>query len=273
MTTPRSQPFDLPALERLATIIGDRYSWREMTNFFTDAGVTDLQTREGETAKWRFAERVLRELQRQTNGTQRIAQIIERLCSPQSFFGQADVHLQMLTSVNEVLSHYTLRVDRSGRVVVDETVTPQLRSRASPQAVLFDSRQFHPEVRKHARQLFVERRHFHAVFECCKAFDGAVRAMAQSSKHGSELMGAALSKTGALKLNTLRTETEVNEQEGYMHLCMGLMRAIRNPLSHEPEYDWPMAQEDALDMLSLLSYLFRQLDKVIYYGGPQGERS
>ncbi len=83
--------------------------------------------------------------------------------------------------------------------------------------------------------------------------------------HGSDLMSAALSLKGSLKLNTQRTETERNEQEGVMHLCMGLMRAIRNPESHEPELDWPIEREDALDILSLISFLSRQIDGAIFY--------
>ena len=86
-------------------------------------------------------------------------------------------------------------------------------------------------------------------------------------KHGSELMSAALSLKGPLKLNSQRTETEKNEQEGIMHVCMGLMRAIRNPESHEPELDWPITREDALDILSLISFLYRQIDKTVCYAG------
>jgi uncharacterized protein (TIGR02391 family) len=86
-------------------------------------------------------------------------------------------------------------------------------------------------------------------------------------KHGSDLMRASQSLKGPLKLNTQRTETERNEQEGLMHLCMGLMRAIRNPESHEPELDWPITREDALDILSLISFLYRQIDEAIFYAG------
>lgn len=50
-----------------------------------------------------------------------------------------------------------------------------------------------------------------------------------------------------------------------MHLCMGLVRAIRNPESHEPELDWPLAQGDALDILSLISFLYRKIDTAVHF--------
>ena len=106
----------------------------------------------------------------------------------------------------------------------------------------------------------MEGRHFHAVFECCKALDKCVREKSQLDRHGFQLMGAALCLKGPLKVNTLRTKSEQNEQEGVMHLAMGLMRAVRNPESHEPELDWPLAKQDALDILSLISFLDRRVE-------------
>ena len=43
----------------------------------------------------------------------------------------------------------------------------------------------------------------------------------------------------------------------------GLMRAIRNPTAHEPALHWPITEPDAVDILSFISFLFRQLDKAV----------
>ncbi|MGM0974783.1 MAG: TIGR02391 family protein [Bacillota bacterium] len=48
---------------------------------------------------------------------------------------------------------------------------------------------------------------------------------------------------------------------------MGVMRAIRNPKGLELALEGPIDVKDALDILSLLSFLFRQIDKSVYYGG------
>ena len=54
-------------------------------------------------------------------------------------------------------------------------------------------------------------------------------------------------------------------QDGIKFLSAGLMRAIRNPTSHEPALDWPITEKDAVDILSFISFLFRQLDSAVKY--------
>lgn len=265
------ESFSLSALERIAMIIGNSYTGSEITEFFKKAGFPSIQ-HDG-TTKWRFVYAALQELQRQPHGPFNVAKIIEQLCNPQEYFGRSDYYQQVVEQVNEVLTFYGLEVDRkTGKILVKPSVAPSLRSQRSKAEEMFDTRNFHPEVCKHGRLLFVERRHFHAVFECCKAFDKYVREKSKIDKSGTELMGAALSLKGTLKLNTLRTESERNEQEGVMHLCMGLMRAIRNPESHEPELDWPITEEDALNILSLISFLWRKIDTAVYFSAKlQGQ--
>jgi len=262
----RIEPFSLSALERIAKIIGDRYTGSEITGFFRKAGFP--QIRHDGTTKWRFVYSALEELQNEKYGQYQIAKVIEELCNPEEYFGVAEGHRQVADEINEILNFYGLAVDmKTGKILVTGKVDASLRYRETEEAKSFDSRWFHPEVRKHARLLFLEGRHFHAVFECCKAFGKYVQEKSEVDKHGSELMSAALSLKGPLKLNSQQTETQRNEQEGLMHLCMGLMRAIRNPESHEPELDWPIMREDALDALSLISYLYRQVDRTVFYSG------
>ena len=260
------QPFSRPALERIAKIIAERYTGSEITDFFCKAGFPQVQ-HNGST-KWRFVYEGLQALQSGRDGPWQIAKVLQELCDPQHYFGHAEEHTRILSDVNEILGFYGLLADsKTGKVALTGERDPTLREPTSEDEKLFDARTFHPEVRRHARQLFLEGRHFHAVFESCKAFDKNLAAKSALDSHGTTLAGSALSLRGPLKLNRQETETERNEQEGLMHLCMGLMRAIRNPESHEPELDWPISKEDALDILSLLSYLYRQVDKAVYYGG------
>jgi hypothetical protein len=39
--------------------------------------------------------------------------------------------------------------------------------------------------------------------------------------------------------------------------------AIRNPLAHAPKIDWPMLEQDALDILTLVSFVHRKLDGTV----------
>jgi uncharacterized protein (TIGR02391 family) len=70
-------------------------------------------------------------------------------------------------------------------------------------------------------------------------------------------------KAPILSINSLRTETEISEQKGFSNLLVGLFGAIRNPTAHAPKITWPMSELDALDILSLVSFVHRKLDGVV----------
>lgn len=252
------------ALEETAKIIGERYTGSEITAFFHKAGFTQIDF-DGST-KWRFVFSMLEQIQSAPAGDANIAKVLETLCDPQEFFGKPEAHVQIVERIDEIVGFYGLGVEpRTGKLLLTEQSRAELRQRKSVEAQAFDSRKLHSEVIKHGRELFVQGRHFHAAFECCKAFDRFVSSKSQIDEHGDKLMGMALSLTGPLKLNSQRTQTEINEQEGTMHLCKGLMRAIRNPEAHEPQLDWTIDQQDALDILSMVSFLYRKVEAAVYF--------
>ncbi len=130
----------------------------------------------------------------------------------------------------------------------------------------FLSRGFHSEVIGHCKRLFAQGNYFHAVFEACKVYNKAVQAKSNNVNDGEALMMNVWSwEKGVLKLTPWQTETDKNVQDGVKFLSAGLMRAIRNPTAHEPALHWPIGKQDCLDMLSFISFLFRQLDKAYYF--------
>ena len=269
MSMRRMEPLSLSALEHIARIVGERYTGSEISELFRKAGFPEVR-HDGST-KWRFVYASLERLQTEKYGIHNVVRVIQKLCDPQEYFGQAEYHKAIIENVNEVLSFYGLEVDsETGKIARMRSIKPSLRKLRSEAEEIFDSRHLHQEVRKHARLLFTEGKHFHAVFECCKAFDKLVQEKSHIKEHGSRLMRTALSLQGPLKINTQRTLTERNEQDGVKHLCTGLMRAIRNPEAHEPELDWPLTRQDALDVLSLVSFLWRRVDSSIYFDPGAG---
>lgn len=139
---------------------------------------------------------------------------------------------------------------------------------------IFNARGFHPEVIKHCRQLFGSGHAFHAVFETAKVYNRRVQEKSRSPKDGEALMLEVWSpEKGSLKLTPCESDTDRNVQDGMKFLSAGLMRAVRNPTAHEPAVEWPISDEDALDLLSFLSFLFRQLDKAVYFSYPAPKES
>lgn len=87
----------------------------------------------------------------------------------------------------------------------------------------------------------------------------------KSDLTGVKLINQELSMNGSLKINSQKTLTEKDEQDGVRDLCRCIMSSIRNYTAHELALEKPITEEDALDILSLISYLYRKIDKSVYF--------
>jgi len=72
-------------------------------------------------------------------------------------------------------------------------------------------------------------------------------------------------ENGVLKITQCTSQTDKDYQDGIKFLSSGHMSAIRNPTAHEPAITWPIDKQDCLDILSIISFLYRQLDKSVYF--------
>jgi len=268
-----SPAFKELALKHLAKIIAGRYLDEYKDGSTNEANVRDFFMRAGLEASsledctesgiyTRLLQLQLSGIAKQAHDWSKpqangVINVIEQLCDPEEYFDTPDYQHTIIYKVNQVLVHYQLTVKQNGKLVAtNDTETPHLS--VSEEAKLFDLRTLHSEVRKHGRLHFIEGRYLGAVFECCKAFDKYVSRKSTTKENGTKLMQAVLSPNTnkGLRLNALQSETEKNEQLGLMHLCTGLMFMARNPGGHEPQLDYPLDKEDALDLLTLISFLY-----------------
>ena len=89
-----------------------------------------------------------------------------------------------------------------------------------------------------------------------------IRLISGLTADGAELVNKAFSiQSPILVLGPLTTESEKSEQKGFANLLVGLFGAVRNPLAHAPKTNWPMSEQDALDILTLVSLIHRKLDR------------
>ena len=94
-----------------------------------------------------------------------------------------------------------------------------------------------------------------------------VREKAGVDGDGSELVDRAfgIGNQGIplLAFNSLQTETERSEHYGLMQLMKGMFGVYRNVTAHAPKVKWPISETDALDLLTIASYLHCRLDACI----------
>jgi len=150
-----------------------------------------------------------------------------------------------------------LRAQPARTLTEAEEAAGRLRSELSRRGI-------HSDVLKFCRPELLQENYFHAVFEATKSVADKIRELAEVDGDGSELVDRAFG-TGRqgmplLAFNSLQTETERSEHSGLMQLMKGMFGVFRNVTAHAPKVKWPISEQDALDLLTIASYLHRRLN-------------
>ena len=109
------------------------------------------------------------------------------------------------------------------------------------------------------RPLFADGYYSLAVEKSCVYVENLVKQLSGlSGKYGADLMKKAFSVHNPLiKLNAGETDSDRDEQRGYMELFAGLMAAARNPRAHS--HDWVDPPEVALELITIANHLVRRI--------------
>jgi len=115
-------------------------------------------------------------------------------------------------------------------------------------------------LKKSCRELFANSHYAQAVEQAFKCLNNAVKEKSLTALDGDSLMRKSFSPDNPiLKLNQLKTQSDKDEQRGYMDLYAGSITGIRNPRAHEHRLeDNP---QSALEMIVIANHLLGKLTK------------
>ena len=256
-------------LDLLCRNLADAVTHKDLGILLSQSGIEE----QGGTPKW---ERMLLALSRRQERDRCGNNSLNLICSilhPSRFGGRQEQFEEFRAGTNYLLSFYGIAVDEKGKPqrVVEAKTIPEATQRANELRSELISRNVHADVLRFCKAELLQDNFFHCVLEATKSVAQKIRDKTGVEFDGSELVERAFSiKAPLLALNTLRTESEQSEQKGFANLLKGAFGTFRNVVAHAPKIVWSINRTDAMDALTILSYLHRRLDEAVVVPTPIG---
>ena len=266
---PAISPFDPGQLEGLCKILGETaggLSGSEISQLLRTSQIDDPQPT---LTKWRRLFEALLHCQQQERCGNCVVKFIEAACTPARYAGRQAAFEARRDELNFVLALCGYELGHNGKLrPADRAATlTEAGQRAGRLRAELLKRTVHPDVLSFCRAELLQDNYFHAVLEATKSVAEKIRSKSGVHGDGGQLAQEALGlgKAGMpyLAFNSLQTKTEQDEQVGLMNLIVGMFGAFRNTTGHAPKVSWPVNEQDALDLLTLASFLHRRLDSAV----------
>lgn len=259
-------PFDAQHLTSICKILGDTetgLTGTEIGYLLKDCRVSDVSP---QMTKWKRLFNALVEVQNSHQLGNHTVMFINRAMNPVQYGSDPHKFETRRDRLNVVLSFSGFHVGKDGKVRRAERVSDldSAFQRASRLHAALTSRGVHEDVLRFCKAELLQENYFHAVFEAMKSIAAKIRLLTGLKGDGAQLVNeafAAGTQGPILVINSFQTETEKGEQRGFANLLIGLFGTIRNPAAHNPKIEWPMPEEDALDILTTASLIHRKLDR------------
>lgn len=216
-----------------------------------------------EMTKWKRLYSALVVRQNRDHSGDRVFAFIASAMEPARYAGRSELYQAMLDDLNVTLSYlgYEIRDDGRFRRCKPASTLSEAEARAGRMRPLLAQRHVHPDVMAFCRAELLQDDCFHAVLEACKSVAAKIRDRTGLNSDGAQLAQEAFGGASPLlRINRFMTDTERGEQRAFVNLATGLFGTFRNPTAHEARIQWPMTEEDALDLFALASYVHRRID-------------
>ncbi|MBX3030270.1 MAG: TIGR02391 family protein [Chloroflexi bacterium] len=254
-------PFTQAEIEAIAKVVGAGFSGWKLTHFFAAVGIDESS----KDTKWVRVHDVLVALQERTRSANGIVRFLEVTIAPANFMDDVAAGESYVATLNGPLALVGWKAGTDGRMFqVPKATTPaEARRRADRLRAELEHRQVHSEVLRFCTEELVAKDYFHAVFEATKSVADRLRQITRLTEDGVMLANTAFNLGGEgpyLHVNDLRDETDRNEHEGLASVIRGLFKVFRNNPAHVPRIHATVTEQDAYDLLTMLSWVHRRLD-------------
>lgn len=237
----------------------DAASHSELTRLMAQCGIVER----GGTPRWERMLLALAWRQGQDGCGNNVGAFIQAVMAPIRFVERPEFFDELRHRLNIALAFNGLQLGEDSKLkpVAEAKTLTEAQERAGRLRAELVRRQVHPDVLRFCRPELLEENYFHAIFEATKSVADKLRSRTGLDGDGASLVDAAFGLKGPrLALNRLVTESEKSEQSGFGNLLKGVFSVFRNQTAHEPKITKTYTEQDALDLLTLVSYVHRRID-------------
>lgn len=214
------------------------------------------------STKWKRIYQAFILYQNEKQCSNQIMHFIKLVIEPANYLGRLVYYRELLFEISKILSFVGLEVREDGKIYPCAKVNnlSEAELRANNLLTSLKQRNGHPSVFYYCRAELLDNNYFHAVFEANKGLFQRIRDLSGLSTDGKPLIEQVFSNNPILIINNYQTHSEQEEHKGFCNLLKGLCGMFRNPEAHETKVSWNVTEQDALDILSMISYCHRRLD-------------
>ncbi len=260
--TAPTPPFDEAVVEGVARVLGKTsagLTGTEIATVLARCGIPDP----GEMTKWRRIAAALADQQRASGSGNAVVLFVKAAMNPVRWAGRSDDFGDMIQELNAVLAFRPGTAQGRAALPAEDGGHPRRRRDRQPASPRRDATAGWP---RRGLQVLLpgacSRRLLRHGIRGRERSGRTGPADHRAGHDGHQLVQDAFEGASPMvAFNTLRTDTERNEQRGLANIMKGVFGAFRNPTAHEPRLFWHVREQDALDLLTMISLVHRRLDE------------
>lgn len=235
----------------------------EIGSLLNAAGIPDIDST---NTKWRRLFNAFAKWQNDYQCSNHILKFIQLAINPTRYIGNHELFQARKVKMNKRLLFIGIELKDDGKFrIVDKASTIlEVEQRSNSLKEKLQNRGIHVEIFKFCSAELLVDNYFHSAFEAVKSIAQRIRDITGVEKDGNELVEFVFSiRSPLIRINLLETDTDRSEHIGLSNFIKGLFGMIRNPTAHEPKVKFIITESDAIDFLTMVSYVHKKLDNII----------
>jgi uncharacterized protein (TIGR02391 family) len=249
-------------LENISKILGDTNSGLKGSEIGHLLAQTKIADTDSTITKWRRLYNAFANYQYQNQCSNDILKFIGYALAPAKYVNRQSEFEEKRALINQQLHFIGYQYNENGKFmeITQATTISEAQQRANNLKSKLESRNTHAEIFKCCKAELLTNNYFHSVFEANKGLFKRIRELSLHNEDGRKLIEYVFSTNPVLIINDYQSKSEKDEHSGFCDILKGICGMFRNPEAHELKIEWNISEQDALEILGIISYCHRRLD-------------